>query len=234
MKLLVTDLDGTLIQQHKIEELDLIKIQYFKDLGNSFIFATGRPLATTRHLISLCQPAYAICCGGAVIFKDEKCLFKESIDNADLEIIKSLCSENYFNFGSNGDFIKNIWEIDSDCCFISITAKDETLEPIIEIKEQIEALNLNVNCIINRIHLDITSKNVNKGFAIKKLCNILNIDKDQVYVVGDNNNDIPMCKEFYDNSYAISSGTNELKKVAKYVVDNVGDIITEEDFNIYK
>ena len=72
--------------------------------------------------------------------------------------------------------------------------------------------------------IDITLKNITKASAILQLCEELMITPDQVAVIGDNFNDLPMFKVF-KNSYVISDADPRLKKHAKYEVSEVHEAI---------
>ena len=62
----------------------------------------------------------------------------------------------------------------------------------------------------------LINKGISKASGIKILANNLNVDKDKVFVFGDNYNDIEMISEF-KNSFAMANGEEEIKKLATYV-----------------
>ncbi len=72
--------------------------------------------------------------------------------------------------------------------------------------------------------IEITYRNINKGEAIKNYCELNNILKDDVYVVGDSGNDISMFKEFHERSFAMSHAPKSVKKYAKYSLDKYEDL----------
>ncbi len=72
--------------------------------------------------------------------------------------------------------------------------------------------------------VEITSKGCSKGNAIKRYCELNNINKDEVYVVGDSGNDISMFKEFHEHSFAMSHAAKTVKKYAKYNLDKYEDL----------
>lgn len=71
--------------------------------------------------------------------------------------------------------------------------------------------------------IEITVRNTNKGSALNYLCNKIEVDKKDVYVAGDDANDIPMFEEF-DNSFAMKNGAKELLEVAKYQISSLAEI----------
>lgn len=66
--------------------------------------------------------------------------------------------------------------------------------------------------------IDITSKDINKGSAVKFLVNYYGLSLDDVAVFGDNYNDISMLK-LTKNSFAMGNAEEKVKKVANFIID---------------
>ena len=66
-----------------------------------------------------------------------------------------------------------------------------------------------------KIGRDITDKGVNKGLAINKLQELLNIKHEETMVFGDYLNDLEMMESAY-HSYAMENAHDDLKKVARF------------------
>ena len=64
--------------------------------------------------------------------------------------------------------------------------------------------------------IEITSKLADKALAIKHYCEMKNIDEDEVAVVGDGENDIPMLAAF-QNSYAMANASEKTKEAANHI-----------------
>jgi len=73
------------------------------------------------------------------------------------------------------------------------------------------------------VSLEITIKGTNKGNALKDYINEKGISEDEVLVIGDADNDVSMLSVF-EHSFAMNSGEDEPKKIAKYHIDSVSDI----------
>lgn len=71
--------------------------------------------------------------------------------------------------------------------------------------------------------LDITANGVNKASGIKQYAEIMGVDADNIYSAGDNYNDIVMVKAFH--GCAVDNAVQDLKDVAEYIVEDVGDIV---------
>lgn len=81
--------------------------------------------------------------------------------------------------------------------------------------------NLQVT-VSGEIWLDITAKGANKGVAIKKVQEMLDINPKETMVFGDYLNDLEMMKNAY-HSYAMENAHPELKKVARFVAKSNND-----------
>lgn len=75
--------------------------------------------------------------------------------------------------------------------------------------------------IINKEYeyLDITPKNIGKGYALNYLSNFLNVDTNDIMAIGDNVNDIDMLKNC-GIGVTLSDSYDEIKKIATYTTEN--------------
>ena len=72
--------------------------------------------------------------------------------------------------------------------------------------------------------LEVTAKDCNKGSALVKLTNTMKLKNDDVYVIGDDNNDIAMFEQ-YKNSFLVKSNTNtHLNSKVLHVLESFKDI----------
>lgn len=67
---------------------------------------------------------------------------------------------------------------------------------------------------------DIVDKTMNKGIAVKKLIEILGIDKKDTMCIGDSKNDIEMF-ENCEISIAMGNASDDLKSISTYVTDHI-------------
>ncbi|HHT66989.1 MAG TPA: HAD family phosphatase [Erysipelotrichaceae bacterium] len=68
---------------------------------------------------------------------------------------------------------------------------------------------------------ELTPKGCNKGNGVEKYCEIMNINPENVYVVGDSGNDISMFNKFYERSYCMKHGHPSARKYAKHIISRV-------------
>ena len=66
-------------------------------------------------------------------------------------------------------------------------------------------------------NLEIIKKGINKGFGLKKLCEITGYDLDNIIVVGDSKNDISAFNTA-KTKYAVSNACDELKALADKII----------------
>ena len=68
---------------------------------------------------------------------------------------------------------------------------------------------------------ELTPQGCNKGNGVDRYCELLNINKDDVYVVGDSGNDITMFNKYYEHSYCMKRGHPSARKYAKHIISRV-------------
>lgn len=68
---------------------------------------------------------------------------------------------------------------------------------------------------------ELTPKGCTKGNGVEKYCQLMNIDKNNVYVVGDSGNDITMFDKFHEHSYCMKRGHPSVRKYAKHTISRV-------------
>ena len=68
---------------------------------------------------------------------------------------------------------------------------------------------------------ELTPEGCNKGNGVDRYCELLGIDKNDVYVVGDSGNDITMFNKYYEHSYCMKRGHPSARKYAKYIISRV-------------
>jgi len=85
-----------------------------------------------------------------------------------------------------------------------------------------DELAVNQNLVITSSgpgNIEINHVNAQKGIAVSRFADSLNILMDNVMAFGDNNNDVSMLK-LAGYSYAVANATNEVKQTARYLTDS--------------
>ena len=68
---------------------------------------------------------------------------------------------------------------------------------------------------------ELTPMGCNKGNGVERYCQLVNINPDDVYVVGDSGNDITMFNKFHEHSYCMRRGHPSARKYAKHIISRV-------------
>ncbi|WP_027063503.1 Cof-type HAD-IIB family hydrolase [Mesoplasma seiffertii] len=86
-------------------------------------------------------------------------------------------------------------------------------------------VNLTSNNVEGLTFNEIHPQGINKGNAIRVLQKQFDFKDEDVIVAGDDNNDISMFNEFYDNSYIVEQEYNaEIRQLAKTVIQQITEI----------
>ena len=68
---------------------------------------------------------------------------------------------------------------------------------------------------------ELTPAGCNKGEGVARYCELMNINHDDVYVIGDSGNDITMFNKFHEHSFCMKRGHPSVRKYAKQIVSRV-------------
>lgn len=72
--------------------------------------------------------------------------------------------------------------------------------------------------------IEITPRGCSKASALSFYLDYNRLEEDNLLVVGDSGNDIPMFKKFYENSYCMKHSKPSTKKNAKHIIARVSDL----------
>ena len=250
MKLLASDYDQTLKIDNQIDQETKDLISQFRKAGNLFAIVTGRTLRTIYdELIEFdIEFDFVIASNGAMIVDNKKnILYEKYIDKAIAEQLINFAQENYFPYFicSNGNQIYGKFDLDDprsiahkkrhinniitkeqllEGNMISMVVRGHDMEHLNKLKKLID-LNFDeyVSSYKNLWVLDVMAKNVSKANGIKEALKHFNAD--EVYVIGDDFNDIPMIEPF--NGYCVENDLTEVKAVAINQYKDVKSLIKD-------
>ena len=210
MKILVSDLDGTIYRNKTVSAIDLKMINDFAS-RNMFVIATGRNENTfsffSQHYDLAYQ--YVILCNGALIQdKNQQTIIKHS-------------------FNKDDDLTNIFNQVKANLSYemlgICLEIVDKDLKVVEDIHQQL-LKNISFNIERNNQYIDILPKGVSKKNAIKELIARCHSKEDDLYVVGDSYNDLSMF-EINKHNFIIDKGIESLNKKATYVVDSISDCL---------
>lgn len=264
IKLIVSDIDGTLIKKsykkdpYFVDNENLEAIWKAKENGIIFSLATGRNHASAKFVMKKLKfKTYIVSQNGTYVIDDKQ---KQLTQNAfkpeeTLSCIKVL-TENEIDYMLSGPltvafntFGKNKltpYVIDSNAgrkllisdklvrdfdqhahrvgTITAIPNEDHNFEDIEKLlRSKIDNSKFTI-VQSSQYTIDITLKNISKATAILQLCEKLLITPEEVAVIGDNYNDLPMFKVF-KHSYVMEEADPRLKKFAKNEVKSVAEAI---------
>ena len=258
MKLIVSDVDGTLFPHHTVtnpnqlqDNIDAIK--RWVDAGNHFAIASARGIREVERFKNLLGfPLHFIGSNGAGILLVDGTKIEQHINSNIYYYILDMVAENDWDASvvCSVDY-KWLWkdldhyplnqaEVNNALAKSVNLAKEGEipmnypitkvslfLHPSIRdvVKAEIESLGFNVSvttCDVDMI--DVIPKNASKANGILEVCKHLSIDIDDVYVVGDSENDVSMFK-VTKNSYCIDHAEDAVKANASHIVSSVSEMI---------
>lgn len=264
IKLIVSDIDGTLIKNsfsndpYYVTEENIKAIKDLKKKNITFILATGRNHASASNVMkNINLDTYVVSLNGSYLIGPNNNQITENVFDPQetLKIMNTLTvnSIDYLLIGpntiafdtfSNNKITPHIVDVNAGNKYLvsqkvinefnshehrvgSISIVPSPTQDFKEIEKLVRATIDNSKFDVvksSKFTLDIVLKNISKAKAILKLCEELMITPDQVAVIGDNFNDLPMFKVF-EHSYVIKGSSPTLRKFAKYEVDEVHEAI---------
>lgn len=252
IKLLVSDLDGTLLSaEKKVTPADLKAIKDLKESGVDICLASGRMDNEMAKVALMLQGDFhQISQNGAYVITRERETLYEKVFSEEIarnvyntvknpETITLVCS-NHTNFVEQDH--EALAEIQKFLFFpiekepnmsrefgqslfpskISVISFPDEIFAIE--KAIIEQFSNEVDCYVSAPGcLDIMPKNISKGHSLRILLSHLNLKEEEFACVGDSFNDIPMFN-ITPHSFAMKGGEPEVQKLTTHVVSSVKDV----------
>ena len=213
-KFVVSDLDGTLIfGQNELTPKIINMLEALNDRNIYFAVASGRKICELLRIFEKFKDNIIfIACDGAYVTYKRKVLFEEIISE---ENIESGFKQFHIPITELKDKAGNT---------VKIIVKSEDLTD--RAREYIK-----INRLFSMVYddcgaVEYVKYGINKGTALKKVLNILGIKQSEVVAFGDNYNDLELLK-LTPNSYFVSGGKEEIKKICRYETKDVCDSIEE-------
>ncbi|MGL4522545.1 MAG: Cof-type HAD-IIB family hydrolase [Bacilli bacterium] len=252
MKVIVCDLDGTLIgHDHKIDQSSLEKISQFCKDGNLFLVATGRLDADITFVEQKLgfKGKYRISQNGCVVRNEHgETVFNRTIHTeTKKELAELLFAENVrveVNTESNRHFptprpgnevsefidssiivddLKAHTQMELDPTIFLMFGTEQEFQPIIKRVSEKHSEHV-IAVMTSPSSLEIFNKEASKGLAIEFVMNKLGITADDVYVVGDSENDMSMFT-VTKHSFCMAHGKEHVRNAANYAVKTVGEVV---------
>lgn len=243
--LLCTDVDGTLLSSDGgISDKNRKAIEHFKREGGMFTFITGRVPLTSQNIWKMIEPNISFgCINGGGVYDHKKSEYKWiTLAPTGIIDIAEYVYDNMPDMGIQVNTPDNIYTCNNNSAmerFYQITgiAKnycklDQVKEGIVkiifgdEVEQNIQKLSELLKshplaCDFDFVRsektlYEILPKGINKGTALKKLCELMDLDINKTIAVGDYDNDIGMLNAA-KIGIAVSNATDNAKAAADMV-----------------
>lgn len=251
-KVAASDFDGTLYRNGKISAADMSAISEWRTAGNKFGIVTGRPFIMLKPVLKELALAvdFAICGNGAIIYDgNEQIIFESELPKkilVDIMNEPSAANSFHFAFESADKFFcivlkETSWTVREvkrwNFPIEFIDAAQVTSLPKInqlalgfdtpdEAQSVADVLNKKFGDKIfaqkNSNSLDIVAADINKAQGVENLLRLMNWHAD-IFVIGDESNDLPMIKKF--GGYTVATAKDFVKREAEAVFDSVGAML---------
>ena len=254
IKLIITDLDGTLLNDNKQIPLEFWRVeQELRSKGIQWILASGRQYYTIKEQFStIIDYVYILAENGAFVMKGDDEIHIDPMDRelANKLIIKGrevtdawpvLCGrDSAYIENDNKSLLKEVHKYYKRLKIVDDLTKVDDLVlklTLCDFKGAQENsfhyfTDLNWNCriaVAGEIWLDMTNLDANKGTALKKIMDHSGIKPNEVMAFGDYMNDYDMIKIAH-HSYAMKNSHPDLIEAARNITyhDNNNDGVIHE------
>ena len=253
MKIAASDYDGTLFRDRTISKITIQGVHAWRTAGNKFGMVSGRDYGMLTPQLKHYGVEYDFVIsnnGGIIRDKAGNVIYQANIDSQTLKAISlEPLVRKSFHFAFSAKDTTYLCH-DSEGSWIMREAKEWDF-PITKIDES-EILNLNdvhqfslgfddakvatecaavlnekfpesIRAYPNAKSVDITPNGISKRQGLETLLKAMNWQDCELYVIGDEVNDLPMISAF--GGYTVNTARDEIKSQAKKVFDDVGKML---------
>lgn len=230
-KLLVSDYDKTLYLNDLDMKQNIILLDKFIKKGNIFVVSTGRSLETFKDKIEKYNIPlnYIILNHGSVIMDNKyKIIQYTLIEKKDLKDLLEYINNKFvpLNILVYGK-LKISKKLTKDITKITLLFSTRS-EAEIVLKDLKENFSNKFNIYLinsNSNRIEIISNKTNKSISIKKIIELENLSKDNVYTIGDSSTDIEMIKDY--SGCAMKNSEELVYKYTTKLYESVSQLIAD-------
>lgn len=245
IKAIFFDVDATLYTHriHNIPHSTMLALHTLKKKGYKVGIATSRCRYETRHLQNtLKQFPFDVCIydGGALIFTNDTCIRKQPIDPSivkrmietyqhDMPIRYATFDQSYLTQTCDTNILDKFFKLYLNYPMVKPYENEEVFNLLLypRNQEEMQAIIRQYEHevqIVEHSHyvLEITSKGLDKSYAIAHVCEQWQIDLQDVVCFGDGANDVGMLKKA-GIGVAMGNGNAKAKEAADIVCKDIED-----------
>ena len=246
-KIIFFDLDRTTCDDHmNVPESTIKAISELHDNGHLAFICTGRARANVadERIEEIGFDGVVAACGNHIEFNGkvlyENILSEKLVDKA-LKLFKNnnlpviIEGPHYHWFDSKGfsqeKFVKMLKdemgdkakEMDDFSTDEKVNKFTVNILPQSDVDTVVKELDDDLDFIVHyNKAIEFIPKGSSKATGIERVCNIFNIDHEDVYAIGDGPNDIDMLN-YVKHSIVMGNGTDDAKAAAEYVTTDIHD-----------
>ena len=240
IKLIVTDLDGTLLKKDKtVSDRTIKTLHECQKRGIIVAFATARSENSGRRYIELVKPDAVVSSGGALARANSKVVYSKPMNIETTNQIVRQCLENssvgYITVDTSEGFYVNKPVDENDpgwASFVPVNhidfSKDFDSEAYkITVETWDDIMHRNISSALPTVHvirlhgegwIHFADKAASKLQGVKALADHYDIRLEEVVAFGDDYNDLEMLKGC-GIGVAVNNAINEAKESANYICD---------------
>lgn len=247
MKLLATDLDGTLLEEHvRVTKENQEAIKQLKEQGHMVVIATGRGFTDTAFLKEEfgIDYDYLVLLNGALLVDKDNKVVKQDVISYDIcqkiydrfqdvncEMAYStgfkylFLKEKREDFPAFSEVIETVEELSTHT--ISLISIDFTGLEISEVQMLTDKINEECEDVVayrNTTFVDVVPAGNSKGIAVSEVARQFNVSSEDIYTIGDSWNDVSMF-EITDNAYTFDYAEKEIQEKVNHVVGSVHECV---------
>lgn len=231
IKTIIFDLDGTAIPNEKkgMPSQRLIHTVAKAQQKVKISVATGRPISNSLHILkALNITSPCILAGGTQIIDPltQKTLWKKELSATQVQEIVSVAMQYPYDVWISDQLAASpakediVIQPEKVIYIMTVTKEDtKTIMQKLALIADITAHEV-ISWMPDHIDIHITHKEATKKHALQELLKIENVKKENVMVVGDADNDLPLF-ELAGYKVAMGNGSDRLMKAADYVTESV-------------
>lgn len=238
MKAFASDLDGTLVFDRKVKDIDKEAIHVFQK-KNMFGVCTGRPVCSLFDIEDIPFDFYIVSSGALLLDRNKEIIEEHIIDknlakdifnyymNKATIIVQTDDMHHFYATGYYNNPLLTLidsFEDIGDLKVYSISLVFDTNEEAATFVSDVHDRYPMVSGYQNTNVIDIVSKGISKGTGVKAIKKHFNADK--MLGIGDSYNDLPLFKAS-DYSFTFHSSPDSLKKEVNDVVSSVSEAINK-------
>ena len=244
IKLIMFDVDGSLkVRGEKIQQETLEIIKKIQQLGILCSVVTGGGFLPVLQSIRGFRPnTYMIVEEGRITDHMGDDIFRQEFSDVDIHHLRNIFNRNKLLFAAFAELENHVYRF-----YVDTDVQDDVLKKYngfvtdftisekvffewiraygcvkVTVKSEAELeIPLDATCHKNESYYHVLSMDMDKGVAVETLANIVGVKHDEIMIVGNDFNDIPMFEKDFGIRLAVGDCPDELLERCTHQIDDV-------------